>query len=88
MSINLTTLIWIIVSVVLVGFFAGIEIAFVSVNRLTVELKKKQGKAGGQILSHFMSSPSSFIGTTLIGFNLFLVIYGLLVGELLAPVWN
>lgn len=88
MSINLNTLIWIIASILLVGFFAGIEIAFVSVNRLTVELKKKQGKTGGQILSQFMSSPSGFIGTTLIGFNLFLVIYGLLVGEMLSPFWN
>jgi len=88
MSINLNTLIWIIGSILLVGFFAGIEIAFVSVNRLTVELKKKQGKTGGMILSRFMSAPSSFVGTTLIGFNLFLVIYGLLVGEMLGPIWN
>jgi len=88
MSINLNTLIWIIGSILLVGFFAGIEIAFVSVNRLTVELKKKQGKTGGQILSRFMAAPSTFVGTTLIGFNLFLVIYGLLVGEMLGPIWN
>jgi len=88
MSINLNTLIWISASILLVGFFAGIEIAFVSVNRLTVELKKKQGKTGGLIMSQFMSTPSRFISTTLIGFNLFLVIYGLLVGELLAPIWN
>ncbi len=88
MSINLTTLIWIIVSILLVGFFAGIEIAFVSVNRLTVELKKKQGKTGGIIIANFLSTPSSFISTTLIGFNLFLVIYGLLVGEILAPLWH
>lgn len=88
MSINLNTLIWIIGSILLVGFFAGIEIAFVTVNRLTVELKKKQGKTGGQILSYFMSAPSGFLGTTLVGFNLFLVVYGLLVGEMLAPFWN
>ncbi len=88
MSINLNTLIWIIVALLLVGFFAGIEIAFVSVNRLTVELKKKQGKTGGIIISGFLTSPASFISTTLIGFNLFLVIYGLLVGEILQPVWH
>ena len=84
----LNTLIWIIISILLIGFFAGIEIAFVSVNRLTVELKKKQGKTGGLIISEFMASPSTFISTTLIGFNLFLVVYGLLVGEILSPVWN
>ncbi|HSC38163.1 MAG TPA: CNNM domain-containing protein, partial [Chitinophagaceae bacterium] len=84
----LNTLIWIIISILLIGFFAGIEIAFVSVNRLTVELKKKQGKTGGLIISEFMAAPSTFISTTLIGFNLFLVVYGLLVGEILSPVWN
>jgi putative hemolysin len=81
-------LISLIISIILVGFFAGIQVAFVSINRLNVELKKKQGSAGGALLSHFFSEPSKFIGVTLVGVNVFLVIYGLLVGELLAPVWN
>jgi putative hemolysin len=74
--------------ILLLGFFAGIEVAFVSINRLNVELKKKQGKPSGILLSHFLSEPSKFIGVTLVGFTVFLVIYGLLIGELLSPLWN
>jgi putative hemolysin len=88
MIINLNTIIWLVLSIILISFFAGIEIAFVSVNRLNIELKKKQGKSSGILLSHLMSQPSRFIGTTLIGFNVCLVIYGLLVGEMLSPVWD
>ena len=88
MIINLNTIIWIVLSIILIGFFVGIEIAFVSVNRLNIELKKKQGKSSGILLSHLMGQPSKFIGTTLIGFTVCLVIYGLLVGEMLSPVWN
>jgi putative hemolysin len=74
---------WIIGTLILLGFFAGIEIAFVSVNRLSIELKKKQGKRSGIILSQFLEKPSRFIGTTLLGFNIFLVVYGLLFSGLL-----
>ncbi|MBC7902016.1 MAG: HlyC/CorC family transporter [Gemmatimonadaceae bacterium] len=81
-------LIGIIISIILIGFFAGIEIAFVSVSRLTVELKKKQGKSGGTLISHFMQNPSQFIGPTIIGFTIFIVFYGLLVGQVLSPLWT
>ena len=62
-------LIGIIVAFMLVGFFAGIEVAFVSANKLPIELKKKQGLRSGKILSEFMDTPAKFIGTTLIGIN-------------------
>jgi putative hemolysin len=88
MMINLNTIIWLVLSIILIGFFAGIEIAFVSVNRLSIELKKKQGKDAGILFSELMAQPSRFIGATLVGFNTFLVIYGLLVGEMLFPFWN
>ncbi len=81
-------LIGIIVAFMLVGFFAGIEVAFVSANKLPIELKKKQGLRSGRILSEFMDTPAKFIGTTLIGMNLALVTYGLLIGEFLTPVWT
>jgi CBS domain containing-hemolysin-like protein len=64
------------------------EIAFVTANRLSIELKKKQGKSSGIILSKFMEEPARFIGTCLIGVNFFLVIYGVLVSNLLQPVWE
>jgi putative hemolysin len=86
---ELYTIVWIIVSLILIGFFAGYEIAFVSANRLSIELKKKQGKQSGIILSNFVENPAKFIGTCLIGLNTVLVIYGLLFDEFLRGVaWN
>jgi len=86
--INTNTLIWIIIAWLMIIFFSGIEIAFVSANRLTIELKKKQGVGSSIILSKLLEHPSRFIGVALIGFNIFLVIFGLLVGETLVPLWE
>src|SRR5580704_2261132 len=69
-------------------FFAGIEIAFANANRLTIEIRKKQGLKRSILLSGFLDTPSRFISALLIGFNLFLVIFGLLVGETLSPLWE
>ncbi len=80
---EITTVILIIVSLIFIGFFAGYEIAFIGANRLSIELKKKQGKKGGIILAGFLEEQAKFIGTCLIGINIFLVIYGLLFDELL-----
>ncbi|MCU0380204.1 MAG: hemolysin family protein [Chitinophagaceae bacterium] len=85
---ELILLIGIIAVFLLAGFFSGIEVAFVSANKLPIELKKKQGLRSGKILSDFMDSPAKFIGTTLIGFNLALVTYGLLIGEFLSSAWT
>jgi len=57
-------------------------------NKLAIELKKKQGFNSGLILSNYMEYPARFIGTTLVGFNIFLVIFGLMVGETFLPLWN
>ncbi len=83
-----TILILIFLTLVFIAFFAGIEIAFVSANRLAIELKKKQGKRSGIILSKFVDQPARFIGTTLVGLNIFLVAYGLLVSEAMEPLWK
>jgi len=86
---ELYTLLWIGFTLIFIGFFAGYEIAFVSANRLGVELKKKQGKSSGIILSRFFDEPAKFIGTCLVGLNIFLVIYGLLFDEFLkSTAWN
>ncbi len=83
------TILSIVGTLLLIGFFAGYEIAFVTANRLSIELKKKQGKKSGAILARFMEYPARFIGTCLIGLNVFLVIYGLLFDELLRMgIWN
>ena len=89
MTEHLYTIIWIVASLILIGFFAGYEIAFISANRLSIELKKKQGLRSGIILSNFMESPAKFIGTCLIGLNIVLVIYGLLFTSFLKGIaWN
>lgn len=80
---HIYTILSIVGTLLFIGFFAGYEIAFVTANRLSIELKKKQGKRSGAILAQFIESPARFIGTCLIGVNLFLVIYGLLFDELL-----
>jgi putative hemolysin len=83
-----TSLIAIAASLLLIGFFAGIEIAFVSVNKLSIELRKKQGSYTGKTWSAFMEKPARFIGTTLIALNILLVIYGLLWSNILDSFWK
>jgi putative hemolysin len=82
------TLIAIISSLFLIGFFAGIEIAFVSVSKLSIELRKKQGSYTGRTWSSFMEKPARFIGTTLVAFNILLVVYGLLWSDILDSFWK
>ena len=83
-----TALIAIIASLLLIGFFSGIEIAFVSANKLSIELNRKQGTYSGKVWGAYSDRPTRFIGTTLVGLNIVLVIYGLLIGGMLAPVWD
>lgn len=82
------TIFLIVITVIFIGFFAGLEIAFVTANKLSIELKKKQGRSSGLILSKFMEKPARFIGTCLIGVNIFLVVYGFLFSSLLEPIWH
>jgi putative hemolysin len=77
----LSALIAISISLLLIGFFAGIEIAFVSANKFSVELRKKQGVYTGKVWGAFAEKPARFIGMTLIGLNVILVIYGLLLSN-------
>ena len=74
-------LLYILGCILLMGFFAGTEIAFISANKLNIELRKKQGKFSGQILARFMENPAEFIGTSLVGVNVLLVVYGLLAAD-------
>ena len=67
----------IIVSIIASAFFSGVEMAFVSANKLYFELQAKQGVITGQIISKYLKNPSKFIGTMLIGNTLSLVAYGI-----------
>jgi putative hemolysin len=75
----------IICSVLFSAFFAGIEIAFISANKLLIELKNKQGSLYAKILSPFVANPSKFISTTLVGNNIGLVVYGIYMAKVLDP---
>ena len=81
------SLITIIVSLLLIGFFAGIEIAFISANKLSIELNRKQGTKSGKVWGFYADRPAKFIATTLVGINLVFVVYGLFVVDMLSPVW-
>jgi len=71
----------IIIFLLLSGFFSGTEIAYVSASRLKVELKRQQGRRRGKVLASFFEDPSRFLGTTLVGNNIALVVFSLLVEE-------
>jgi len=73
----------IIISLILSAFFSGMEIAYVSSNKIHIELEKKQGDFLGKLLGKLTAKPSKYITTMLIGNNIALVIYGFKMGEVL-----
>ncbi len=81
-------LIGIILAFMLSGFFAGIEVGFFSLNRLSIELKKKQQSKNAFSLSRFLAEPSKFISAMLVGLSVSLVIYGMFIDQLLTPLWR
>jgi CBS domain containing-hemolysin-like protein len=78
---------WLIVFVSLLfsAFFSGMEIAFVSSNKLKIELDKNKGLFAAKILSEFFKNPSKILGALLLGNNISLVIYGIAMADILEP---
>ncbi len=66
---------FILLSLILSALFSGTEIAFISANKLIVELKKKKGSRRGTVIAKFYENPSEFIGTLLVGNNIALVAF-------------
>ena len=83
MEINLPLLFGIAVSMALSAFFSGMEIAFVSSNRMLAEMDRDGSRVTKKILSIFYAHPNGFVSTMLVGNNIVLVIYGILIADLL-----
>ncbi|MBU2995472.1 hemolysin family protein [Cellulophaga baltica] len=78
-----TSIVIIVCSLLLSAFFSGMEIAFISANKIHIEIEKKQDGFLAKILTRLTKKPSKFIATMLIGNNIALVVYGLYMGDLL-----
>ncbi|RMZ51258.1 HlyC/CorC family transporter [Flavobacteriaceae bacterium PRS1] len=78
-----TEIVIIVLSLLFSAFFSGMEIAYISSNKIHIEIEKKQKGFISKILTKLTTKPSKFIATMLIGNNIALVIYGFFMGELL-----
>ncbi|CAM3464444.1 hemolysin family protein [Zobellia roscoffensis] len=78
-----TAVLIIVLSLLFSAFFSGMEIAFISANKIHIEIEKKQEGLLAKVLTRLTKRPSKFIATMLIGNNIALVIYGLFMGDLL-----
>lgn len=77
----------IVVSILLSAFFSGMEIAFVSANKMHIELEKKKETVLARVLTRLTQKPSRFITTMLVGNNIALVVYGYFMGDLLVKLF-
>lgn len=79
---------WQMISVTLLlsAFFSGMEIAFVSANRLRIELELKKNQLAARIYNNFYKNPSRFIGALLLGNNIALVMFGIVMARVLSPI--
>lgn len=81
----MSPLVVVFVTLILSGFFSGLEIAFISANKLRIELKSNQGERWAKMCSSYIKAPSKFISTILVGNNIALVVYGITMEEIFRP---
>ena len=79
---DIPLIIGILITIVFSAFFSGMEIAFVSSNRMLAEMDKDKQKFSGYFLQTFYRHPNNFVSTMLVGNNIALVVYGILFAEL------
>lgn len=79
-------IIYLLIAMALSAFFSGMEIAFVSVDKLRFEMDKKPGIISS-ILSYFFHHSNNFISTMLVGNNIVLVVYGMLMAQIIETQW-
>ena len=75
----------IVLSLIFSAIFSGVEIAFLSANKLKIELSFQRGTISGKILNDYIKNPSKFIVTTLLGNNIALISFGILFVMLAEP---
>lgn len=83
-----TSVLIILLTLLASAFFSGLEIAFITSNKMRIELESKQGNLSAKILSHFNKYPSRYLGTMLLGNNIALVIFGIYMDEELKPLFG
>lgn len=81
-SVDVSLIIGIGITMILSAFFSGMEIAYVSSNRMLAEMGKEDGLLSRKILDVFYRHPNDFVSTMLVGNNVVLVIYGILIARL------
>ncbi|MFZ1561471.1 MAG: hemolysin family protein [Saprospiraceae bacterium] len=81
----ITSIILVLITLILSGFFSGSEIAYLSANKLSLEVLKNKGSKKGQILTMLYNDPKSFISTMLVGNNIVLVMYTIFFSSIFTP---
>lgn len=77
-----TLIVWLVVAMIFSAFFSGMEIAFVSSNRMLAEMDREKNGLSQKAIALFYQHPSNFVSTMLVGNNIALVVYGILFAKI------